>query len=100
MSAGYDISASRSESTAQSGQLAAPTIINFKGWVDGGMMSQENDQTPTSVAARNAGDTSGATEGNSGSVANKPNWLLIGGIALAGIVAVVLVVKLTKKGSE
>ena len=62
--AGYDISASRSESTAQAANQQAGTVINF-GSGDVSQMGGPQTAAPTAqaVAARNAGDSSipGAT---------------------------------------
>lgn len=102
MSAGYDIGLSESTSTAQNAQMTAPTIINFgdKANVDGGWYGQTNEQTPVAVASKgpaSAGVESGG--GGLGALGSNKNMLLYGAIAIAGVVAVVLIVKASKKKS-
>lgn len=100
MGAGYDISASASNASAQTAEATAPTIINFgdKSSVDGGWYSQTSSQNPTAVAARTAGNTAdGASSSTGGGIPVAGNKLLLyGGIALAVVAAGVGIYLLVK----
>jgi hypothetical protein len=100
--AGYDISASRSDSTSQAANQAAHTYFNFgSGSLSGGFTGQSNTPNSTAVAARNAGATTTPTTGEGvpmpqGGAFSNVNWPMVGAAA-AGLVAVGLLVYLASK---
>lgn len=103
--AGYDISASRSDSTSQAANQAAHTYFNFgSGDVMGGMTGQSNTPNSTAVAARNAGATTSPATGEGVTLPppspfSNVNWQLVGAAA-AGVVAVGLLVYLVSKSRK
>lgn len=84
---------SRAEAQSQGQNASAGTVFNFGSGahVDGGWYGQTNTPVSEATAATNSPGTQGgnAVAGQSG----KPNWLLIGGIGLAAVVVMVLVLK-------
>lgn len=95
--AGYDISASRAESTSQAANQTAGTVINFgggtgsnnstKAYTDGGWYGQSATPSSNATAARNAGDSGAGSEAGALPLPGISSKEILTGVAIALISA-------------